>query len=49
MQRSAIAMCACDNGATYTGFSLLYKNGEKEEVYSHTNDTQLSYVTKEAF
>ena len=49
MQISAIAMCACDNGTAYTGFSLLSKNGEKEEVYSHTNDNQPSYVAKETF
>ena len=44
-------MCACDisSGATNTGFGLLSENGEKKEVYSHTNDNQPSYVTKETF
>ena len=46
-----LCMCVCNlsSGATYTGFSLLSKNGEKDEVYSHTNDNQPSYVTKETF
>ena len=49
MHISAITMCDISSGATYTGFSLLSKNGEKEEVYSHTNDNQPSYATKETF
>ena len=44
-----MSVCDISSGATYTGFSLLSKNGEKEEVYSHTNDNQPPYVTKENF
>ena len=49
ISNSYVCVCDISSRATYTGFSLLSKNGEKEEVYSHKNDNQPSYVTKETF